>query len=626
MENKSTVIVIVLIATLISILLGQYGGGYLFFSLAKLDTNNLTPISLINYAMEYKNNPPVFKLVIIGFFVSFIISILPLAITLFAYFANKKVFAHGNARFANDFELTKSGLFPTAVEEKKQKTPAILIGKMATGRHKGKYLKYYGQQFIALAAPTRSGKGVGIMIPNLLTYQHSIAVLDIKLENFRFSAGFREKSGQKVFLFCPDGYAETEEDKERGVLRSHRYNPLYYIRRTQNDQGIFIYRGADILALAKIIYPTTGDGEKDTWPNLATALFTGLVSYMLDMEQLDKNYPVHLPHLYRLATPDGGLSKWMKDEISKNKAIDEVTGQSKNYLSQDCIAQFNAFIAGSEKTQSSIVATLLSPLQIFSTEITARATSGNDFDFRQVRKEKMSIYVGLEPAGLQKYGLLVNLFFSQLISENTRVLPEFDASLKYQVLLMLDEFTSMGRVEIIKQSVGYTAGYNVRYMFIFQSRSQMEEDKLYGVYGTETILDNCDVKLIYPPKDASKQEAKDLSDTLGSYTLKTTSKSKSNTGSSTSESELERKLMLPQEIVELGYKKIKGVPSKELVIAGGIRPFIAEKIIYFEIPTFNERKEYSVKNVPNIPVLDFTEQEVIEEKTNAYTPLLKMNN
>lgn len=610
--NKKILIPIIFITTIVCIVIGQYVGGYLFFNIAKIDISYLKVTSLYDYAMVYKDNKSVFRFIVLGLAVSAIIAFAPIIITVIIVVCNNRFFLFGNARFANDFELSKTGLFPTPAEEAKQKKPCILLGMMKTGRFKNKYIKYYGSQFVALAAPTRSGKGVGIMIPNLLTYLHSIVVLDIKLENFMFSGGFRQKSGHEVYLFCPDGFAFDKEALEKGEIRSHRYNPLYYIRRSD------INRSGDVLTLAKLIYPETGSGETDTWLNLAAALFSSLVLYMLDMEKLDKDYPVHLPHLLELLYPETGLANWMKSEISRHK--------QSNFLSKKCILGFNSFISASEKTQSNILTSVVAPLQIFGTETVAAATSGNDFDFRELRRKKMSIYIGLAPVeGLLKYPLLINLFFSQLIAENTRVLPEFDNTLIYQVLLMMDELPSIGCINVIKQSVGFTAGYDVRYLFIFQNQGQLEEDKIYGKLGTETILENCDVKLIYPPKDSAMETAKKLSETLGTFTVKVKNKTFSKSGTSTSVTEQERALMKPQEIVELGYKKHKNtqIPVQELVIAGGIRPFKAEKIIYFDIPEFNQRKVYSENNVPTIPLLSFNNDNITVVKENAYIPEIK---
>lgn len=123
----------------------------------------------------------------------------------------------------------------------RQIAPAKSQPTLVVGRWRGRYLRFAGQQFVLLAAPARSGKGVGIMIPNLLTYSDSVVVLDIKQENFRLTAGFRRAHGQAVYLFNP--FAEDG--------RTHRYNPLSVIA-----DGMF--RVGDILAIGYVLYPAGG--------------------------------------------------------------------------------------------------------------------------------------------------------------------------------------------------------------------------------------------------------------------------------------------------------------------------------------------------------------------------------
>ena len=156
---------------------------------------------------------------------------------------------YGSASFATDLDIQKAGLLPMPKQRQGQKYPSILIGK-----YKNKFLHFAGQQFLYLAAPTRSGKGVGIVIPNLLNYADSVVCVDIKFENFLFTAGFREKCGQKVFLFSPDGFAESEEMRKNGEIKSHHYNPLHYIRRDMK------YRDGDVQKIVDILFPPN-DGD-----------------------------------------------------------------------------------------------------------------------------------------------------------------------------------------------------------------------------------------------------------------------------------------------------------------------------------------------------------------------------
>ncbi|MGD6739527.1 type IV secretory system conjugative DNA transfer family protein [Photobacterium leiognathi subsp. mandapamensis] len=349
----------------------------------------------------------------------------------------------------------------------------------------------------------------------------------------------------------------------------------------------------DILAISAVFYPVTGD-KNDIWNELAGKLFKGLCLYMLDKE--DNGMAVTFSQLLKLTTPDGGLKAWMQQEIKEG------------CISDECIAEFNAFISAPDETRGSILSNLVSPLAIFSDPVCAAATNANDFDLEKVRKKRMSIYIGMQAGNLKKFSKLLNLLWSQLINLNTNVLPEYDSDLKYQCLMMIDEFAALGYVDIIKHSSAFTAGYNMRYHLIYQSDSQLEDSKLYGKEGAKTINENLAVNTFFPPKkvDASTKE---VSETLGYKTVKIKSVSRTvgkNARSRTFSTREERRaLMLPQELLELGFETVPNTKLgvKQIILMENMRPFIADKIIYFKDEVFLSRKNFSTENIPEIPIL-----------------------
>ncbi|EKN3347834.1 type IV secretory system conjugative DNA transfer family protein [Yersinia ruckeri] len=576
----------------------------------------------------YGHNPVYKKYIIAGFAGMSVPFILVIVFSIAVIIGLKeKRGLYGNARLANDIDLSKSGFFPSTLDIKKSKHPPILIGKMPSGRFKGQFLQYFGQQFLMLYAPTRSGKGVGIVIPNCIHFPHCIVVLDIKLENFIFSAGYRRDTlGQDVFLFSPDGYATSDDLKNRR-LRSHRYNPLFYIRRDS------IYRVGDLDKISAVLFPKSG-GENDMWTDLSANLFNGLVLFLLDTEN-EPNVKVTLSSVLRLSVPDSGesLGAFMARTIEERNSDKNIqawkeyrnnNGQKpqKNVLSQDTVRRFRQFSSQDPKQQGNIKLTFDAALKIFGNPVCAAATDGNDFDLRDVRRKKMSIYFGLSPDALPVYAKLTNLFFSQLVNENvgTGKLPEQDPSFKYQCLLVLDEFTSMGRVDIIQKAIAFTAGYNIRYLFILQNKGQLADDKTgYGKEGADTFLENCAVESVYPPK-AVNEQVKLVSETIGYTDLKLRNDSRTSGASSSSTKSYsihQRAVLLPQEIVELREHKYidnKGnrttFATKQIIMSEFCRSFIADKIVYFAEPFFIKAKEYSEKNVPIIHQLDITEDEV----------------
>lgn len=587
------------------------------------------------------------KYLLVGFAGGIAPLVIYLALVIFIVIGLKpKKTLHGAARFATDMDLAKSGLFPAKNKVNKKASTAVLIGKMFQGRYKGQYIQYMGQQFLMLYAPTRSGKGVGIVIPNCLYYFESLVVLDIKLENFISTAGHRkDKLNQEVYLFCPDGYLDSADIKDK-KLKSHRYNPLFYIRRDP------INRFGDLTKIASILFPLTGD-KNDMWTDLSANVFNALVLFLLDTEsenivedvevekdgsvhyeeRIKPKYKVTMSQVFGLSVPKDGstLGDWFYKEIAtrnndENKAAwnayldaiksgdESVTRPELNLLSDDTVTLMRQFAQQKPEQQNSIMLTFNANMKMFANPVTAAATDGNDFDLRDVRRKRMTIYFGLAPAALSQYARLTNLFFSQLLNENVRTLPEHDSSLKYQCLMMLDEFTSMGCLDIIQVSLAFTAGYNMRFVFILQNQEQLfDEKKGYGKNGGNTILKNCAVELFYPPKEVD-DSVKKMSETLGYFDMKikSTSQSKGKSSSkSTSESIQKRALMLPQEIIELrDIKHASGMALREIVKSEFSRPFIADKIVYFDEPYFIERKKYAETHIPDIPVLTIEQNEL----------------
>lgn len=588
----SSVLLLMFFASVVG---GIYLGGYVALKYSGLDLDALNVNTFFEVISNYGGNQSYKTLVGItwaGFGAPVAVFVAFCVVVVFNVKPERVIY--GNSRLATDIDLAKSGFFPTLKQSKKQKYPPILIGKMNNGRFKGQYIYYYGQQFLMLYAPTRSGKGVGIVIPNCLNYPESLVVLDIKLENWFLSSGYRKKVlGQECYLFCPAGYVENEERAKAGEYRSHRWNPMDYVSRDA------LQRQTDLRKIASVLYPLSG-GDNDVWNTSAMNLFIGLALYLLDKEQeAQETLTVSIAKVLKSATPGGDLAAWMRKTLAKDSAV---SAEARDY--------FEIFMAAPDKTRGSIMSNFTNGLDIFANPVTAAATSASDFDIRRLRKDKMSVYLGLTPDSLVTHKKLVNLFFSMIVNENTKELPEQNPELKYQVVLLEDEFTSMGRVEIIQKSIAYTAGFNLRYVFILQNKGQMEDDKLYGKEGTETFIKNCAVEIVYPPRDVD-DTVNEISERCGVYDHKIKRKSKSdNRGSaggsnSTNYDVISRAVLLPDEIVSLGKIKNKSETMKvrEIILSEVCYPFIADKIVYFEDPVFMERVKIAKENRIEIPLL-----------------------
>lgn len=557
--------------------------GFLFILFSKENPVGKTEVlTWLNYYNQYSGNETILKRLVVSLAISAFFNYgIPLIILTADLRKGRGL--HGDADFASPSEVKKSGLM---CEE------GIIVGM-----YKGSYLVYSGQQFVLLASPTRGGKGVGIVIPNLLNFKDSVVVLDIKQENYKLTAGYRAKYGQKVFLFNPF----TED------FRTARYNPLGYVR-----EGDF--RISDLISIGVVFFPAASSGTDGFFDDQARNLFVGLGLYLCETPTL----PLTLGEMLRQSSGKGSPIKDHIEGIIKDRNYVEVEnvdedsgevemileprvwdGQGLPPLSMECVDALNRFNTTSDNTRSSILASFNAPLDIWSNPIVDAATSANDFDLRRVRKERISIYIGINPDQLAVAGRLVNLLFSQLINLNTKELPQQNPELKYQCLLAMDEFTAIGRVGIIASANSFMAGYNLRLLTIIQSTAQLENNPPMG-YGREdarTLVTNHALQIIFPPRD--QDDAEQYSKMLGDGTVKGKSVSRQSrkSGQTISSTDQRRALLLPQEIKEIGR-------YKQIIMLENSKPIFCDKIRYYLEPTFiNRLKEISpslakIKGIP----------------------------
>ncbi|GLS15915.1 type IV secretory system conjugative DNA transfer family protein [Hydrogenophaga electricum] len=546
---KVAVAIAVLLAAL---LLGAYLSGFLLFWRIDLPLDQVGLLSYLQYAWAYHAHPQFGAVVRSSGLVGMGLPVLLAAGAALALWLRRPANLYGDARFASLSDLRQRQMLDA-------QDTAIVVG-----RKDGRYVYFNGQQFALLAAPTRSGKGVGVVIPNLLSYQGSVVVLDIKQENFDLTSGFRARHGQEVYLFNP--FAED--------LRTHRWNPLAYVSSDPN------FRVSDVQSIAAMLYPVSEQVKDPFWANQAQNAFVAFALYAFEQAAyLPKSYPGAVAQtptiggLYRLAS-GAGTGQSLRDYLG--------TLAGWPLLSPSAKAAFATLMGQANETFASIMGTFKEPLNPWLNPVVDAATSANDFDLRDVRRKKMSIYVAIQPNKLAESRLILNLFFSQLINQNTRELPQANPALKHQCLLLMDEFTSIGRVDIIASAVSFMAGYNLRLLPIIQSLSQLEAT--YGKEQARTIVTNHALQIVFAPRE--QRDANEYSEMLGytSVTKDSVSRSRSRESSTTrSESEERRALMLPQELKAMGDDK------EILLVEGMANPVMADKIRYYQDPAFKQR-------------------------------------
>ncbi|UGB47069.1 type IV secretory system conjugative DNA transfer family protein [Frateuria edaphi] len=540
------------LALLLALSAGVYASGWLVLALLHLQAP-LDPATYGRYlaaASRPEVRPYMAQIKLAGV-AGFGLPVAAWAGLLYCMFRTRARSTHGDARFATRGDLARLGLL-------NEDPTGIIVGRL--GRS---FLRLRGTRHALLAAPTRSGKGVGAVIPNLLSYQGSMVVLDIKQEAFDITSRWRSKLGP-TFLFNP--FAED--------LRTHRWNPFAYVRTEAT------YRTSDLQAIADCLYKDPPN-QDPFWVNMARSAFVASASLLFDCwtDGLDKGfakddgYPT-LGAIYRLLSGDGSDLKAHLKSVLKLP-----------HVSHETRTAFANITALAEQTFTSVIASTQAPLLLLANPILDKATSGNDFWLPDLRRRVQSIYVGISPSKLSEASDLLNLFFNQAIKLNVDVTPDKDATLRHPCLFMLDEFTALGPIDVMVDGVAYFAGYNVRVFCVIQSLSQL--DAVYGPDKARSMITNLACQVIYTPRE--QRDATEYSEMLG-YTTerrrqRTRSKGGFGQGSSVSLAEVEEKraLMLPQELKALD-------PKKEIVfIEGTPHPIRCNKIRYYEDSYFKSR-------------------------------------
>lgn len=596
--NKAQIIFLSIVAIVISYFLTSvviFALNDALKLLPKVWKPEFTFLALIN------GYPKVYEALAISLFLSFsVVFLLP--------FIPKKEKLYGNARFANSADIRKMGLFPKKGKDGKIDNNGIIIGM-----YNNQLLRFGGQQFVALGAPTRSGKGVGIVIPNLLDYPNSCVVQDIKLECFEYTSKYRKEIlKQDIFLFNPYSF------------KTHRYNPLFYIDMKGENAD------AELNDFANILYPLKNDGSvTDYFNGKAKDLFIGLCYMMNDLLGTRKGiaflqkYELECSFsLYGILKLSEGLNFEVEIADGEIKTISNFADTYNTLVEMKMVSpkakeRIDAFFEiKSDNERSSAMGSFISPLAIFRADNMRLATSANDFDFRDLRRKKMTIYIGITPDKLASAKPILNIFWQQLILINVQQgLPQSNKELKHPCLLLMDEFTASGYLATYSSAISFMAGYDLRSLIIYQADSQLTNNKPegYGQAEANTLLKNHACRIYYAMKD---DDAKRLSESLGTKTVKQRSRNLGQGGGG-SESETSRALMLPKEIEEMQF-------DTEIIKIEGKPPIKCKKALYYSNKYFMDKfKEVSpsLKNIKGIPNRKSLENAIQNGETYIKIPL-----
>jgi type IV secretion system protein VirD4 len=515
------------VLTILSTIIGLFLIGYLAFTEIYLDEVR-SILFLFELYLHHEQHPHLWNAFSNTEICVFLVSLSSLAYHVFEKLrpANKVL---GRAHFANGFEIQKAGFL------NKEKA-GILIGKKY-----GVPLWSNGFEHVLVFAPTGSGKTRSIGIPNLFQYPYSVVCNDVKLTMFATTSGYREQVlGHTCYCWAP-----ANEDR-----KTHRYNPLSLIS-TDKTQRL-----TDIQRIAHILIP---DNKKSDpiWQQASRKLFKVAVLYLLDIP----NRPTTLGEINRLVK-QADFDDWLASVLEETTHLDpEFYRNGFSYLNNH------------EKTRSSILETFSGYFELFDDPIIDAATSASDFDLSQLRREKITIYIGFTDDDMERLSPLLTLFWQQLISVMIKKIPD-PIEEPFPLLCLIDEFSSLGRIERLRRSLKLLREYRVRCILIMQYIAQTYEQYSHDEAKAFT---NTKTKIAFATEDLN--DAEYVSKLLGTRTVCVASNSVSHQshGESTSKSYHYQAapLLRPDEIMRLPQ-------HQSLIMRTGYAPVKAGQLIWYE--------------------------------------------
>ena len=477
---------------------------------------------------------------------------------------------YGNAHWATASEIKKMGFFNES-------------GNVLVGDYNGKLLRYQLTNHLLVFAPSRSGKGVSVVIPNALNWQGSLLATDNKYEIFNYTSGYRQQSGNTVYRFSP----------ANKHFQTHRINPLDYIDRTNPSKRI-----TDIHLILDVLVTGSGD-ENKMWTEEARSIALGLLLWLMQSDR-----PFTLGELASIIKGGADLDAFLMQVIEDHTIADNlITLDHAAYLA------IQSFIQKAPKEQSGVRSTLTSMLRLWEDPLINAATSASDVDFRDMRKRPITLYLSFGTGQIQRLAPLISLIVQIFLNVMLDSLPGNNEPCK--ILCLLDEINRFGRMDKLKDGFGDLAGYRVHLMPIIQNVGQF-----YSTYGgrdnSDIFFQNTDLKIGFRQNaDTDKQF---LSRELGNKTVRIKNRSygTNREGSNYSESLIERPLLSPAEVGKF--------PVKKQMIITGDGVIQCKKIIYYKDKRFKHKLLPAIEVptvVPQFPIIDVKKSVPVDEEMTA---------
>ncbi|MBG4745646.1 conjugal transfer protein TraG [Pseudomonas aeruginosa] len=451
------------------------------------------------------------------------------------------VTTYGSARWANAQDIRQAGLTQPA---------GVFLGQ-----HDRQYLRHEGPEHVLTFAPTRSGKGVGLVVPTLLSWPASAVIHDIKGENWQITAGWRSRFSH-CLLFNPTD------------AKSAAYNPLLEVRRGAHEVR-------DVQNIADILVDPEGALEKrNHWEKTSHALLVGAILHVL-YAGADKTLRGVANFLSDPASPfELTLHRMMTTPHLGDGPHPVVASAAREVLNK------------SDNERSGVLSTAMSFLGLYRDPTVAEVTSRCDWRIADLiaAEHPVSLYLVVPPSDISRTKPLIRLILNQIGRRLTESLDGSDGiERRHKLLLMLDEFPALGRLDFFETALAFMAGYGIRSFLIAQSLNQI--DKAYGQ--NHSILDNCHVRVTFATND--ERTAKRISETLGTATELRAQRNYAGHRLApwlghlmVARQETARPLLTPGEVMQLP-------PDEAVVMVSSVAPIKAKKLRYYADGNFKRR-------------------------------------
>jgi type IV secretion system protein VirD4 len=458
---------------------------------------------------------------------------------------NQLVTTYGSARWATPREIKQAGLC----------TPKGVF----LGRLENDYLRHDGPEHVMCFAPTRSGKGVGLVLPTLLSWTSSAVVHDIKGENWELTSGWRA-SFSHCLLFNP-----TDS-------KSARYNPLLEVRKGAAEVR-------DVQNIADILVDPEGALERRThWEKTSHSLLVGAILHVLYAEE--QKTLTRVTEI--LADPAQSFEKTLRIMMATNHLGTEAEPKVHPVVA----ATARELLNKSENERSGVLSTAVSFLGLYRDPVVSRNTETCDWRIADLvgAEKPVTLYLVVPPSDISRTKPLIRLILNQIGRRLTESLhTKAGEAKRRQLLLMLDEFPALGRLDFFESALAFMAGYGIRAYLIAQSLNQIA--KAYGE--NNAILDNCHVRIAFAAND--ERTAKRISDALGTATELRAQRNYAGHRLApwlghvmVSRQETARPLLTPGEVMQLP-------PDQAIVLVSGMAPVRARKLRHYEDANFASR-------------------------------------